>query len=67
LTGAHYPARWGCTFVPDQTTREVTIHWSDVRHGEYRIDTGLWRIQRPVLVGKKLSLTYRRAFGVVVL
>ncbi len=65
LAGANYHARWGCAFVPSQTTTEVTIHWSDVMHGEYAVETGLWRIRRPTLTGTKLSLTFRRSFGVV--
>lgn len=64
LSGEHYHVRWGCQFVPDEKSTTVTIHWSDVPHEDYAIDAGLWKAKRPVLTGSKVSLTYRRAFGV---
>lgn len=65
LSGEHYHARWGCGFVPDAKSTQVTIHWTDVPHEDYAIEAGLWRAKRPTLTGSKMSLTFRRAFGVV--
>lgn len=65
LAGEQYRARWGCQFVSDKDTMSVTIVWTDVPYEDYAIDVGLMRAHRPSNTDRKITQTFRRAFGVV--